>query len=151
MSVTWKLYRVNIQRKVFWENSIFFGISWSVISARKGLFPRRHRLKSVRVRSFSDLYFPVFGLNTENYRVKMLSVKHLMHVCNVLLNVFQDTETRHFTSSINLNMLLDPQIWWPKGVFRTYSPSSFFANTCYQLLPVDYFANKVYCECLTEF
>ena len=28
-----------------------------------------HYVKSVRIRSFSDLYFPVFGLNTERYSV----------------------------------------------------------------------------------
>ena len=30
-----------------------------------------HCVKSVRIRSFSGLYFPVFGLNTEIYRINL--------------------------------------------------------------------------------
>ena len=31
----------------------------------------KHYVKSVRIRSFSGLYFPAFGLNTERYGVSL--------------------------------------------------------------------------------
>ena len=37
----------------------------------KNCSSERHHVKSVRIRSYSGPYFPVFGLNTERYSVSL--------------------------------------------------------------------------------
>ena len=47
--------------------SVFFFVSTVIkkLQVRKGLPPNFHCVKSIRIRSFSGMYFPAFGLNTD--------------------------------------------------------------------------------------
>ena len=46
-----------------WDNQLPISMSWRGIKNLN----ETHSVKSVRIRNYSGLYFPAFGLNTERY------------------------------------------------------------------------------------
>ena len=68
-----------------------------------------HCVKSVRVRSFSDLYFPSFGLNTETYFVsfRIQSESGKLRTRKTL-----NTDTLHAVSASKLSVSL-PKLKYP--------------------------------------
>ena len=61
-----------------------------------------HCAKSVRIRSYSDLYFPAFGLNTERYGV---SLRIQSRCGKVRTRITPNTDTFHAVITILITPL----------------------------------------------
>ena len=54
-------------------------------------------VKSVRIRSFSDLYFPAFELNTKRYSVSL----HIQSEFGKTRTIYEYSEYEHFSRSVS--------------------------------------------------
>ena len=63
----------NSNKLFLWREFLLSEFDWteSILMAIILFFFQNHCMKSVRIQSFSDPYFPAFGLNTEKYGVSL--------------------------------------------------------------------------------
>ena len=89
--------------KSYFTLSVFYQLKVSITAMQNpfNLFAMHRCVKSVRVRSFSGPYFPVFGLNTDCARVSFL-IKHSLYSVRMRENTDKKNfEYGHFSRNAN--------------------------------------------------
>ena len=98
-----------------------------------------HCVKSVCIRSFSEPYFPAFGLSTEYFSLPIQSE------CGKIRT--RETPNANIFHAVILLLLIT------RGVFRTLSNlwDRAFRKNSYRLKDVNYFRKKLHLRCLKDY